>query len=162
VRARLEDDNEVLRAKMADEVERNPAAQRRAAGLRVASAGRRREAQKLLREARHGPRPLHHDAAAGGDAPRAGARCWRCRWRFRTSGRWKGHCLPDNQFDFWPIALHPDGERMAIGTPTGLLTWKHGTPLDVPAGLDQDGARATGPITAPMAAGWSWPAPAAG
>ncbi len=36
----------------------------------------------------------------------------------------------------WPVALHPDGEAMAIGTPLKPLYWVRGQPLRVPENLD--------------------------
>jgi WD40 repeat protein/tRNA A-37 threonylcarbamoyl transferase component Bud32 len=39
-------------------------------------------------------------------------------------------------YQAWPVALHPDGESMVIGTPRGPLRWRRGLTLTLPPDLD--------------------------
>jgi WD40 repeat protein len=42
-----------------------------------------------------------------------------------------------NVFMVWPVALHPNGKMMAIGTPKGPLVWRRDQHLEVPKDLDE-------------------------
>jgi WD40 repeat protein/tRNA A-37 threonylcarbamoyl transferase component Bud32 len=44
--------------------------------------------------------------------------------------------LPVQPFALWPVALHPDGDVLVIGTHQGPVPWKCGQPLRLPDGLD--------------------------
>lgn len=40
--------------------------------------------------------------------------------------------LPQHGLEIWPVALHPDGQAMAIGTTTRPLLWRRNQPFQVP------------------------------
>jgi serine/threonine protein kinase/WD40 repeat protein len=139
VSARLEGENEELRGQMAGTVEQAllHAAELR---LRAPAGARRREAQELLRAA----------AAARARFTRAGLpEATRLQLRslyalslaFPDVGVPQVADLPNSEFVLWPVALHPDGDRLVIGTPDGPLPWKRGAPLAVSPGLDRDRPR---------------------
>jgi WD40 repeat protein len=49
--------------------------------------------------------------------------------------------LPDQYPYSWRVALHPDGEALAIGTPEKPVRWVHGLPLQLPKNLDPEQER---------------------
>jgi WD40 repeat protein/tRNA A-37 threonylcarbamoyl transferase component Bud32 len=49
--------------------------------------------------------------------------------------------LPVNLFMDCPATLHPDGKRIAIGTPNGPLVWRRGQRLKVPEDLNKNEKR---------------------
>jgi WD40 repeat protein len=49
--------------------------------------------------------------------------------------------LGGNPLLVWPASIHPDGKRMAIGTPNGPLVWRRGQHPDVPKGLNKNAER---------------------
>jgi WD40 repeat protein len=44
--------------------------------------------------------------------------------------------LPSHPDVLWPVALHPDGEVLVVGTPRGPVPWTRGRPLELPGGID--------------------------
>ncbi len=139
VRARLEEDNEVLRERMAAEVER---VLLRSAELRVRvpSAGRRRETQALLRAAAAARGP-YTTAAMPEHVRRELRSLFALSLAFPDVAPLQTARLPHDEFVLWPVALHPDGDRLVIGTAAGPLLWKRGAELAVPPGLTKDQPR---------------------
>jgi WD40 repeat protein len=49
--------------------------------------------------------------------------------------------LPDNLFKDWPVALHPSGHTLAVGTASGPLRWRVGDSWSMPQDLDPNAPR---------------------
>jgi WD40 repeat protein len=129
---------EILEARTRREVEVRALLERARQRLSTPTEGRRREAQDLLRAAGKPlalvPRATSEEllfelrslyaatlAVPDLSEPREIDRLTR---------------LPVSPFANWPVALHPDGKAMVIGTPKGPVYWQRGRKPTLPAGLD--------------------------
>jgi hypothetical protein len=140
VRGRLEAENEGLRGRMAEEVER---ALLRSAELRlrVPAEGRRADVRRLLRQAAAARGP--YTSTTLPETTRLQLRSlFAVSLAFPDLRTAASADLPEEEFKLWPVALHPDGNLLVIGTPRGPLAWRRGERLAVPRGLNKDRPRA--------------------
>jgi serine/threonine protein kinase/WD40 repeat protein len=136
VRERLTKENETLHDRLRVEAAQ-ALLQAAAHRVRTVTQGRRSETQELLRRAV----ALRREGGPAADL------AVRVRSLFIQSLAvpdivvQQSAILPSFFLYEWPVALHPDGRRLAIGTAERPTVWRLGQPLVPPARLDPNAAR---------------------